>query len=269
MELTMDSLFCVKDKNILITGANGHIGKAISKALLERGAILFVCLRSPAKQKEFLKELSQHSSHIHSIVCDLEDARSSEEIAQFVSQKTDVLHVLINNAYSGKAGSTATSTSQDVQDSFELGMLRPYELVKQFTPFLKKAAQESTDASIINIASMYGIVSPDLSVYEREEARNPPYYGAMKAALIQITRYWAVELAPMAIRCNAISPGAFPQGPVQKTNPDFVERLAQKSPLKRIGRPEELVGAVIYLASDASSYTTGSNLVVDGGWTAW
>jgi NAD(P)-dependent dehydrogenase (short-subunit alcohol dehydrogenase family) len=98
---------------------------------------------------------------------------------------------------------------------------------------------------------------------------NPPHYGAAKAALLQYTRYAAVHLAPQGIRVNAISPGPFPPEAVQQRDPTFAAALTQKVPMGRLGKPEDMGGAVVFLASSASRFVTGANLPVDGGWTAW
>ena len=115
---------------------------------------------------------------------------------------------------------------------------------------------------------MYGIVSPNPVIYDGTDYANPVNYGAGKAALLQLTRFAAVHLAGKGVRVNAISPGPFPSPAVQR-NTTFIKRLEEKVPLGRIGQPEELKGAVVFLASDAASYITGHNLVVDGGWTIW
>ena len=100
-------------------------------------------------------------------------------------------------------------------------------------------------------------------------AANPPFYGAAKAALLQWTRYLACELGPQGIRVNEISPGAFPSEGFQIANPECARQLIGKVPLGRFGKPSELKGPVVFLASAASSYVNGANLVVDGGWTCW
>ncbi|EAY31998.1 bacilysin biosynthesis oxidoreductase BacC [Microscilla marina ATCC 23134] len=121
---------------------------------------------------------------------------------------------------------------------------------------------------IINVSSMYGMVAPDFSVYQNNDFLNPPHYGAAKAGVLQITRYFAAYLGKDNILVNAITPGAFPSPAVQE-NQEFINSLSSKSPLGRIGKPEELQGAFVFLASNASSFMTGQNIVVDGGWTAW
>ena len=122
---------------------------------------------------------------------------------------------------------------------------------------------------VLNIGSMYGHVAPDWRLYEDVPQANPPSYGAAKAGVIQFTKYLASFLAPHGIRVNCISPGPFPYEETAREHPEFVERLNAKSPLGRIGRPHEIKGAAALLCSDASSYMSGQNICVDGGWTIW
>jgi NAD(P)-dependent dehydrogenase (short-subunit alcohol dehydrogenase family) len=129
--------------------------------------------------------------------------------------------------------------------------------------------KEQQKGSIVNIASMYGVVAPDPELYQGDVSlNNPANYGAGKAAIIQFTKYTAAYYAKYGIRANSISPGSFPNPKVQQ-NASFIKRLSAKSMLGRVGQPQELQGVVILLASDASSYITGQNICVDGGWTAW
>jgi gluconate 5-dehydrogenase len=121
----------------------------------------------------------------------------------------------------------------------------------------------------VNIASIYGVVSPDFQVYEDiEQFINPPHYGAAKAGIIQLTKYFASHLGPLNIQVNSISPGPFPAKQVQDASLLFIERLSKKTMLKRVGKPEDIAGAVILLSSNGSDFITGHNLMVDGGWTA-
>jgi NAD(P)-dependent dehydrogenase (short-subunit alcohol dehydrogenase family) len=123
----------------------------------------------------------------------------------------------------------------------------------------------SGHGSIVNVASIYGVVSPDPRVYEGSTLQTPPVYPASKGGILALTRYTAVYHARDGIRCNALTPGGVEAGQERA----FIERYSARVPLGRMARPDDLAGALLYLASDASSYTTGHDLVVDGGWTAW
>ena len=122
--------------------------------------------------------------------------------------------------------------------------------------------------SIVNIGSVFGIVSPDFRNYTDCKRRNSEVYGATKAAVIQMTKYFAVHLAERNIRVNAVSPGGI-FNPESPQGEDFIENYSFRCPMKRMGDDTELIGAIVYLASDAASYTTGQNIVIDGGMTCW
>lgn len=157
-------------------------------------------------------------------------------------------------------------TPDQYLDSFGVSVIGASNLFKVALPHLRIAAKIGGYASVINIGSMYGMVAPDHKIYESKQVANPPYYGAAKAALIQWTKYIAAEFGGEGIRANSISPGPFPSAEVKSKNPIFVKKLSTKVPLGRVGSPDEIKGAITYLASPAASYVTGSNLVVDGGW---
>ena len=123
--------------------------------------------------------------------------------------------------------------------------------------------------SIVLYASMYGIVSPDPRIYHLPNKPNPIDYGASKAALIQMNRYFAVHYARAGVRFNAIAPGPFPHPGVQKQYPDFMKDLGGRNPMERIGRNTEVVGPTLMFLTDSASYVTGQCLSVDGGWTIW
>ena len=136
-------------------------------------------------------------------------------------------------------------------------------LFRSIIPIMEK----NKFGSIINISSMYGMVSPDPSIYGSSGHNNPPNYGAGKAAIIQFTRYTACHLAKKGIRVNSVSPGPFPKPDV--TDMRFISNLKKKTPMGRLGQPHEIKGVIVFLASQSSSFVTGTNISVDGGWTAW
>jgi NAD(P)-dependent dehydrogenase (short-subunit alcohol dehydrogenase family) len=175
--------------------------------------------------------------------------------------------VLVNNAHAGRSGSFASATPADFASAVAQSAAAAHALITAALPLLRAAAADGSP-SVINVASMYGMVSPDPRNYAAAALENPPDYGAAKAGLLQLTRHAATHLAPDGVRVNAISPGPFPAA-APDDDPELIERLARRVPLGRVGRPEELRTAVLFLASPASTFVTGANIVVDGGWTAW
>jgi len=142
-----------------------------------------------------------------------------------------------------------------------------FETVRAALPALTQAAAANGDASVINVSSMYGQIAPDRRLYDSPEQQSPFHYGPAKAGLEQLSRHLAAELGPKKIRVNALVPGPFPKG--GKMPPGLEDRLAGRTMLGRIGRPEEIAGALLFLAAPASRFVTGASLHVDGGWTAW
>jgi NAD(P)-dependent dehydrogenase (short-subunit alcohol dehydrogenase family) len=260
-------LFSLQGKRVLITGATGYLGTAMVQAMAEAGAHVLVNSRSEQKADALVQTLLQAGLSAESAAFDIRD---EEAINAFVlEQEEQAIHVLINNAYAGGAGSIESATAGNYAESYDVTLLASHHLLQALLPNLRQAATEDGGASVINIASMYGMVSPDLRVYASKTGANPPFYGAAKAALLQWTRYAACEFGVENIRVNAISPGPFPSEQVQENNPDFIRLLENKVPMGRIGQAHELQGAIVFLASSASSYVNGTNLVVDGGWTSW
>lgn len=260
-------IFSLAGKTALITGATGYLGTAMAYALAEAGAHILVNSRSQERSDALVKSLIESGCTAESAVFDVTDQRALNIF--FQTRQDAPLHILINNAYAGGAGSIALSKAEDYAKSHEVTVQAAHNLLQAALPSLRKAVSQNGDASVINLASMYAMVSPDQRVYASVQGVNPPFYGTSKAALLQWTRYAACEFGAEGIRVNAISPGPFPSTSVQASNPDFIDKLANKVPMGRIGLPEEIKGPALFLASSASSFVNGSNIVVDGGWTCW
>jgi NAD(P)-dependent dehydrogenase (short-subunit alcohol dehydrogenase family) len=253
-----------------VTGAAGHLGKSMARALVGAGAHVVLNGRRKDALEALAAELKSNGG-VTSIACfDVTDAAAVvREIAE-VGKKHGRLDVLVNNASASRPGTMETATEDDFDRAYRINVSAAFHLIQLSLPLLKEAAKRTMGgASVINIASMYGTVSPDPSIYGVSGANSPPYYGAAKAGLIQLTRYAACHLAADRIRVNCISPGPFPAATYLERDPEFATRLSAKVPLGRIGNPDEMQGPLLFLASDASSYVTGANLAVDGGWTAW
>lgn len=259
-------IFSLENKVALVTGGTGYLGKAMVKILAESGAHVFINGRDLDRINSLVSELQQEGLLVSSATFDITD---SNAINAFFTKEISHLDILINNAYAGGAGTIVCNEKKSYIDSYDISLGATHELFTIALPSLRKAVQDRGGASVINMASMYGIVSPDLRIYDSPQGANPPFYGAAKAALIQWTRYAACEFGRENIRVNTISPGPFPSLSVQQSNPDFIQRLTHKVPMGRVGSADEIRGAILFLASDAASYVNGTNLVIDGGWTCW
>ena len=261
----LGDLFSLKDRVSVVTGGAGYLGAAISESLAEYGSTVYIVSRNVSQKDIVLKRLKKRNgTRIQHAAMDTSSTESIRECFENIVAKQNRIDVLVNNAYFGEGGSIETLSEEGWNKGIEGTINSVFRCTKEVVPFMKR----SKCGAIINIASMYGTVSPNPGLYEGTSYGNTPNYGAGKAAVIQFTRYAACYLAKYGIRVNAISPGPFPNKKVQE-NEEFIKRLAEKTPLKRIGKPHELKGIIALLASDASSYITGANFPVDGGWTAW
>lgn len=250
-------LFSLKDKRILLTGAAGHLGRALVRGLTEAGADLIVTVR--AKSTFETAGLKQLDVEVYEV--DLSKRADVDQLFDCLSP--DGIDGFVNNAFFSRMGSLDESTIDAWREGVEGTLIMPGYLMMKAIPILSRV-----QGSIVNVASMYGIVAPNPDSYlSAPEFNNPPNYGAAKAGLIQLTKYGASYLGQHGIRVNSVSPGPFPSDEVQKNN-EFITSLSCQVPLGRIGMAREIVGPVVFLLSDAASYVSGHNLVVDGGWTA-
>ncbi|GGG27292.1 SDR family NAD(P)-dependent oxidoreductase [Pontibacter amylolyticus] len=259
---SLSDLFSLTGKVALVTGGYGHLGTAISLGLAEAGATVYVLGRSKDK---FQEAFSKHTAlSISFVYCDISDTKTVTAAFEQVQQEAGRIDVLVNNAFYSKGQQPEQLTDEDWAYGIDGNLNSVYRCIREAIPYLKQHG-----GRIINVSSMYGMVSPDFSIYDESPAfLNPPHYGAAKAGVLQLTRYFACYLGKHNITVNAVTPGPFPSEQVQQ-NEVFVGQLKKKNPLGRIGQPDDLKGAFVYLASDASAFMTGQNMVLDGGWTAW
>jgi len=250
--------FKLINKVAIITGGNGHLGTQMSLALSEAGAIVIIAAQNEEKCTDIL------SDSIYFCKCDISSSESIKEEFAWVKKKFGSIDILINNAVFTRGQSPEEMEEDDWKYGIDGCLNSAFRTIKAVIPYFK----EQQSGNIVNISSMYGIISPDFKIYEGNTFLNPPHYGAAKAGIIQLTKYYAAYLAKYNVRVNAVSPGTFPTSKVQE-NKVFVERLSGKNPMGRIGQPNELKGVLVFLSSEASSYITGQNIAVDGGWTIW
>lgn len=266
--ISVENAFNLEGKIALVTGAGGYLGTEIIKVLAHHGCTVLVNGRDKQRLENVYSKLAGYQDAIDIIDFDITKKECISQGLDRIRQDYGKLDILVNNAYSGKTGSYENTSFDDFRGSFDVAVSAAFELMKSCKDLFIKAVDKDGYASIINIASMYGVVSPDLSIYGDTGHMSPVEYGAAKAALIQITRYMAVALGEYNIRVNSISPGPFPSDVAQEKFPELIKTLGGKVPLGRIGDSHELQGPILFLASKASSYVTGANLMVDGGWTA-
>ncbi len=278
-DLSTQTLFSLQGKTAILTGASGFLGRTFALALLANGARVVALGRSSRLQSEaaaWANEFGQDKIAVHQI--DMYDVAALNDLCTRIAAEETSIDILINNAHElGAAtgfnvpeGSLENSTFDQWQRNLQGGV---YWAV-QTTQRLGLRMKEQGSGSIINIATMYATVAPRPQLYEGTTSLNPPGYSASKAALAAFTRYTASFWGTSGVRANCISPGPFSntedaegQNSVAEDSP-FVTRLKGYTVLNRIGRPRDLVGALLFLASDASTYVTGQNLNIDGGWTA-
>jgi gluconate 5-dehydrogenase len=263
-ERNVMELFSLRGRVAIVSGACGWLGSAMSRALAEAGATVVVTSRDGDQAVRFAAELPGEGH----VGLGFEQGET-DTIPGFVAdvvRRLGRIDVLVNNAYGATAPNIDDATAEDFDCAYHVGATA-YFLLAREVMFHLRARQ--APGSIINIASMYGVVASYPSAYEGLPVNSPPNYHGLKGAVVHLTRHLAAYWARYDIRVNAISPGPFPKPDTFERLPEFIERLEQKVPLSRMGRPQELKGAVVLLASDAGSYITGQNLLVDGGWTAW
>jgi NAD(P)-dependent dehydrogenase (short-subunit alcohol dehydrogenase family) len=263
----MQTPFELTGQTILITGAAGYLGRAMTAALARAGAEVLINGRSAERCAALADDLLALGFKARPAPFDVTDADAV--VGFFDAHGDKPLHGLVNNAFAGAGGTIETLSSEAYGESYDVTVVAAQRLIRGALPALRRAVATCGSASIVNILSMYGLVSPVPHVYDTPQSTNPPSYGAAKAALGQLTRYAACEFGHEGIRVNAVAPGPFPAPAVQQQNPDFVARLCQLIPMKRIGSAEEIAGPVTFLLSPAASFVNGAVLTVDGGWTCW
>jgi NAD(P)-dependent dehydrogenase (short-subunit alcohol dehydrogenase family) len=248
-----------------VSGAAGHLGRAMSRALAEAGAHVILNGRNEQRLKDFQGDLARSGYACERAPFDMADF---DAVRRYFRTRSRI-DILVNNAISMTVRPFEELSPADFDATYRSSVTAAFETVRAAKPALIAAADSAGDASVVNIASMYGAVAPDARLYAERGNQSPFHYGPAKAALIQLTRHLAAELGQRRIRVNALVPGPFPRAEVQTRDPAFGERLAGRTMLGRLGEASEIRGPLLFLASPASSFVTGAALPVDGGWTAW
>jgi NAD(P)-dependent dehydrogenase (short-subunit alcohol dehydrogenase family) len=262
-DTSFEKLFGLAGKVIWVVGGAGYLGSAVVKVLVAAGARV-ICADLGEKSKFFVKE-NGLSPQVVPVSLDL---TKEDQVEDFVSVLTNALGIpsgVVNLSYASTAKTFEELTAADFNQVNQGGLTASFLFGRLACDLMARQAE----GSMVMFSSMYGMTAPDPSIYEEPMIPNPIEYGVGKAGIVQMTKYFAMHYGPKGVRCNCVSPGPFPNKTVQGSHPDFVDRLAKKTMLGRVGDANEVAGVVSFLLSPAASYITGHNLVVDGGWTCW
>lgn len=266
--------FSLKGKNAIITGGAGILGTHFCKGLADAGANVAIIDINIEKASELAFQIEQHYGvEAKAFYCDITNEISIKDTIEQVANVFGEIHILHNNA-AGKSSDLEAFFAPF--EEYELAQWKEIMSTNLDSMFLvakyvgKIMREQRTGGSIIQTASIYGVMGPDNRIYEGSyymdrEINTPAIYAASKGGVVALTKYLATYWAKDGIRVNTITPGGVKSG----QNDTFKDKYSNRVPLGRMANAEEMVGALIYLASDASSYVTGHNILVDGGLSAW
>jgi NAD(P)-dependent dehydrogenase (short-subunit alcohol dehydrogenase family) len=253
--------FDLSGLNALVTGAGGYLGSAVAMGLAEHGAQVYLNGRNKKKLINLKKKIDNLNCKATVARFDLENKKEVHTFFKDIPK----LDILVNNAYHGNPGKFEEFDLLTYKKAFSNNMLPLANIINESLSKLKI----SKNASIINISSMYGSIIPDPKIYKNTGLDSSSHYGVVKAAIEHYTKFASVNLAKHKIRVNSVSPGPFPNEIIIKKYPAFISRLKKKNPLNKIGKPKDLITSVLFLSSPNSSFITGTNIPVDGGWKIW
>jgi len=263
-------------RTIILTGAAGLLGRQYARALATEGAHVVLADLEASGVVAFADSLAAEGHHVTAVPTDVTDESSVARLVTTASSNTGRIDGLVNNAAINPAFDKAHSGTHGVSfEDFPTGMWQaalavnltgPFLCARAVTPYMR--AQRA--GVIVNVSSTYGLVGPDQRLYASDDPTVPPSfkpvtYSVTKSAMVGLTRYLATYFAGTGIRVNTLTPG----GVFNDQSPEFVHRYEARTPMGRMAERHEYNAALVFLLSDDSSYMTGSNLVIDGGWTAW
>jgi len=269
--------FDLTGRVVCITGGGGFLGRDFVRAFVEAGARVAVIDHDLALAESAVQDSNGTSENTLAIEANITDADAVDEFTQQVLKKWDGrIDVLVNSAaidpkFDSDVAQQQCHTFEDQplelwKESLDVNLTGTFLCCQK----VGKVMVANSAGTIINIASTYGVVAPDQRLYQRDEESEqtmfkPAAYPVTKAGVLHLTRYLAAYWANKGVRVNSLTP----HGVYNSQDEQFLRRFAERSPLGRMARPEEITGPLLFLASDAASYVNGTNLVVDGGWTAW
>ena len=252
-----DMYFDFSSKIVVVTGACGQLGKEICSAFLNANAIVYG-LDSSIRLGDTLDGVIYFQ-------VDITQQVEVDFTFDKIRSQNDRIDILVNNAGVSTFEHFLDRTEEAFDHVMDVNLKGTFFCVRSFS---RQDTKLVDSPSIVNIASVYGVISPDFRIYSEGDRRNSEIYGASKAGVIQMTKYFSVHLADKGIRVNSVSPGGI-FNPANPQSSDFIQKYSDRNPMGRMAIVEEIVPAIMFLSSGRSSYITGQNLCIDGGFTSW
>ena len=260
-------IFRIDNKIAIVTGGAGFLGKPISKALAEAGAQVIIASRNKKKCETYAAGLVEKGLKAEGMSLDLSNEKSIESFVNNVYKKYRAIDILVNNAVSREGMKDLEQLSKTDIESSQL--INSTGLIL-LTRSVVKIMREQKVGNIINVSSIQGVVGPNFPVYGKTGMTSPATYTYDKWGMVGFTKWLANYYGKFNIRANCISPGGYGPGIAESIGEnEFTENYKRLTPLGRFAEDADIKGPVIFLASEASAYITGHNLIVDGGWTSW
>ncbi len=262
----LTQLFGLEGRAAVVVGGAGRIGRALCRGLAEAGAAVAVLDCDSAAAHELAEQIGRATGRpAVAVPTDITREESLTEAARLTIAAVGLPSVLVNSAQFRGPGFYSSSPEDYPREAWEQVLRTNLTGVHLACQVFGRLMKERGGGAIVNLASTYGLVSPDPRIYGSSGVNSPPAYGAAKAGVIQLTRYLAVHWREAGIRVNCLVPG----GVFDHQDESFVAEYCRRTPLGRMAQPEDYVGPVLFMASAASAYMTGAVVTVDGGWTAW
>jgi 3-oxoacyl-[acyl-carrier protein] reductase len=253
----MKNLFNFKNKIIFITGSSGQLGLSFVKLFLSQGAKVIGVdnVKNNFKNKNYLF-LNQ----------DITDKKKVEHTFSRIIKKFKKIDVIVNNAGVSIFTKYDKRKNEELDKVFNINVKGTLNIINAYSKIHK--TRKLKRCSIVNIASIYGLLSPDFRIYGKKDNFNSEIYGASKAAVIQITKYYSVILSKLNINVNCLSPGGI-ENKKKPQNKSFIKKYSQRVPINRMGKPSDLYSGLLFLSCESSNYVNGQNIVIDGGLSVW
>jgi len=253
----LNKIHDLENKVVVITGSCGQLGSSMCDLFLKIGCIVIGLDNSIESNK---------INNVDYYDLDIRESKDVSNVFKNIFKKYNQIDILINNAGVSVFEPFEERNEENFEWVMNVNLKGTFNCIQKYVANYDSVNQK--EGIIINIASMYGLISPDFRIYSENDRKNSEVYGATKAGVIQMTKYFAVQLADRNIRSNSISPGGV-YNPANPQGKDFIENYEYRCPMKRMAKSEEIANVALFLATELSSYVNGQNITVDGGMSAW